>query len=425
MKTKFIIVAVMLLCSLTYAQKDEIKAIEKALKSGDFATAKAATVAADALMSNMDDKTKEKYLFLKSQAYFSLGNTKDSDITIALETLDNLKSLQETAGVNKHVDDAANLKMDITKNLLAKASKAYEAKEFKSASQKFNDVYRLSPSDTIYLYFAASAAVQGMDYNQSLEYYKELKDLKYDGSQIEYYAVNKETGEEELFGDKGLRDAAILSKKYESPRSAKSSSKRAEIVKNIALIYVSNNENDKAIAAMKDARDENPEDLGLILSEANVHLKMGNKDKFKTLIEEATKRDPNNAELQFNLGVLAAEAKDEETARKYYSKAIALDPNYGDAQLNMAVLILEGEAAIIEEMNKLGTSAADNKKYDELREKRGELYAEAVPYLKKVLEINPKNLDAARTLMNMYSALGETEKHKEMKAKVAELEAGN
>ena len=425
MKTKFIIAAAIIVSSFSFAQKDEIKTIEKALKNSDFATAKSATVAADGLMSNMDDKMKEKYLFLKSQAFFSNGNAKDSDMTTALETLEQLKSIQLSSGVTKHSSDALELKTEITKNLLSRASKAYEAKEFKSAAAKFNEVYRLSPSDTIYLYFAASSAVQGMDYKQSLEYYNELKDIGYDGSQMEYFAVNKELGIEEPFGDKGLRDAAVLSGKFEKPRSSKSESKRAEIVKNIALIYVSNNENDKAIAAMKDARDENPEDVGLILSEANVHLKMGNKEKFRSLIEEATKRDPNNAELQFNLGVLAAEANDVENARKYYNKAIALDPNYGDAQLNMAVLILEGEAAIIEEMNGLGTSAADDKRYDELRDKRSGLYAEAVPYLKRVLEINPKNIDAARTLMNMYSALGETDKYKEMQALVSELEAGN
>ena len=34
---------------------------------------------------------------------------------------------------------------------------------------------------------------------------------------------------------------------------------------------------------MADARASNPDDLGLLLSEANVHLKMGNRDKFKDL----------------------------------------------------------------------------------------------------------------------------------------------
>lgn len=425
MKTNFIIALAVLISSLTYGQKDEIKNLEKALKSNDYAAAKTAATSADALVSNMDDKTKAKYYFLKSQAFFANGNSKDADIKTALESLNDLSKLQQASGYTKYQADANGVKNEIFKNLLGRASKAYDAKDYKSAATKFNEVYRLTPIDTVYLYFAASAAVQAMDYKQSLEYYLELKDLGYNGSEMEYYATNKETGEEELFGDRTLRDASVTAGKYSNPRSAKTPSRRAEIVKNIALIYVSNNENDKAIAAMKEARDENPEDVGLILSEANVHLKMGNKDKFRELIEEALKRDPNNAELLFNLGVLAAEANDAENARKYYNKALEINPNYADALLNMAVLILEGESEIIEEMNGLGTSAADDKRYNELRENRSKLYAEAVPFLKKVLEINPKNIDATRTLMNMYSVLGETEKFKELKAKVEELEVGN
>ena len=76
-------------------------------------------------------------------------------------------------------------------------------------------------------------------------------------------------------------------------------------------------------------------------------------------------------------------------------------------------------------MNGLGTSAADDRRYEELKEERSKLYNDAVPYLQRVLEIDAKNLPAAETLMNMYSDLGETDKYKAMKAKVEEIKAGN
>ena len=41
-------------------------------------------------------------------------------------------------------------------------------------------------------------------------------------------------------------------------------------------------------------------------------------------------------------------------------------------------------------MNALGTSAADNRKYDELKNKRLDIYNEAIPYLERVLEITRK-----------------------------------
>src|SRR5690606_36814298 len=177
-------------------------------------------------------------------------------------------------------------------------------------------------------------------------------------------------------------------------------------------------------SAMKEARKANPDDVGLIISEANVQLQMGNRDEFKSLIQLALEKDPKNPELLFNLGILAAEAGDTETAMSYYNKALELKPDYADVYNNMAVLTLAKEAAIIEEMNALGSSAADNKKYDELKNKRTELYNQAIPYLETTLKLRPNDINAAKTLMNIYSAIDESAKFKEMKAKVEALEAG-
>jgi tetratricopeptide (TPR) repeat protein len=282
----------------------------------------------------------------------------------------------------------------------------------------------MSPKDTLYLYYAASSAVTDQDYETALDYYIQLKNMGYTGVQMNYYATNKETGEEEAFPSKDTRDLSVkMTKSHINPRNVKSESRAAEIVKNIALIYVSEGDNEKALGAMADARAENPDDLGLLLSEANVYLKMGNREKFKALMEEATEKDPNNAELQYNLGVLAAEGGNIEESIGYYNKAIEIDPSYVDAYNNIAVVILQSEAGIVEEMNNLGTSSADNIKYDELKAKRTKLYESAVPYLEKALELRNTNMDAARTLMNIYSALGETDKFKAMKAKIEEMEA--
>ena len=202
-----------------------------------------------------------------------------------------------------------------------------------------------------------------------------------------------------------------------------SESKKPEIAKNVALIYVSKGEDEKALSAMKDARAESPDDVNLLLSEANVHYKMGNIAQFKNLLVEATKMDPNNPELQYNLGVIAAESEQPAEARAYYEKCISLDPSYINAYINLSALILAKEEPIIKEMNGLGSSKKDDLRYDELRLKRQDLYKDAVPFLTKAMEIDDKNISAAKTLMNIYSILGETAKHKEMKAKVDVLEA--
>ena len=409
--------------SMSFAQKNEIKAIEKAIKNSNFADAKSVVSDAESLIGNMDDKTKAKFYFLKAQALYANGAGTDANIDEAISSLDALKDLESKMGKLKYTQQANEMKSSMMNSFLTKANDAFTNKDYKTAAKGFEKVYRMSPKDTLYLYYAASSAVTSQDYDTALDYYIQLKNMGYRGEQMNYYATNVETGVEEAFGDKTARDFSVKAKLHKEPRDVKSEPKTAEIVKNIALIYVSQGENEKALGAMADARAENPDDLGLLLSEANVHLKMGNRDKFKSLMEEATKKDPNNAELFYNLGVLAADAGNVEESKKYYEKAISLNPNYVDAYNNLAVVILAGEASIVEQMNSLGTSSADNRKYDELKEERTRLYRDAIPYLEKALELRKTNIDAATTLMNIYSALGETDKFKAMRAEVEKMKA--
>ena len=41
-----------------------------------------------------------------------------------------------------------------------------------------------------------------------------------------------------------------------------------------------------AIKAVKDARDSNPDDIDLILTEANLYIELGEKEKFRNLNNE-------------------------------------------------------------------------------------------------------------------------------------------
>ena len=112
----------------------------------------------------------------------------------------------------------------------------------------------------------------------------------------------------------------------------------------------------------------------MLFSEANVQLKLNNKQAFKDLMIEATEKDPDNPELQYNLGVITSESGDNKLAETYYRKAIQLDPEYADAYLNLAAVILDQEEPLVEEMNNLGTSKADNLKYDKLLAQSQSLY---------------------------------------------------
>jgi tetratricopeptide (TPR) repeat protein len=205
---------------------------------------------------------------------------------------------------------------------------------------------------------------------------------------------------------------------HEKPRTEVVPSKRGEIYKNMALILVEKGKTEEAKKAISEARLANPEDTSLTLTEANLYLETKDFDMYKKLIAEVLEKNPNDVELIFNLGVLSANAKNTADAEKYYKKVIEINPKYINAYINLAAMKLENEKVIIDEMNKLGTSAKDMKRYDELKKKREELFKATIPYLEKAVELDPKNSDVSKTLLGVYSALEMTAEYKALKAKM-------
>ncbi|TYA58890.1 tetratricopeptide repeat protein [Formosa maritima] len=414
MKKQFIVALAFIVTTLSFAQKKELKEAEKAIKDNNFAEAKTILNQVEPMLSTMDDKYKAQYYFLNAEALYANGSSNNDDVTKAL------KSLGLVEG--DYVEESEQLKNSMIQSFVKKGNDAYESKDYSVSSKNFENAYRVSPKDTLYLYYAAVTATGVQEFDRAIVLYEELEELNYTGIETEYTAIDKETNEIEVFQSKNIRDISVKGGTHIKPSQRNTESKQGEIIKNMALIYTSKGQNEKALAAMAKARQANPDDLNLLISEANLYFQLGNKAKFKELLQEATQKDPNNAELQFNLGVMSQESGDIESAKKYYNKAIELDPSYTNAQINMAAMILDQEKDLIEEMNSLGSSSADNKRYDELKLQRTEIYKSAIPYLEAVLKTDPNNIDAAKTLMNIYSATGNTDKFKAMKAKVESLE---
>ena len=240
---------------------------------------------------------------------------------------------------------------------------------------------------------------------------------------INYYAIEKESGKEQVFQDEKSRDFSVdVIGTHESPRDEMAKSVEIDIYRSIAAIYRIEENYEKSIVYLEKAKLIDPNDINLILLESNVRWEMGEVDSYQKLISRALEIEPDNVDLVFNLGVVNADKGNFNDAISYYNKAIEINANYTKAYLNAAALILDREGPMIEEMNSLGTSTADYNRYDELKIERENLYREAIPYLEKVYELENDNLNAARTLRNIFSALDETESYNRFKVIVAELE---
>ncbi|RUT71982.1 tetratricopeptide repeat protein [Flavobacterium cupreum] len=420
MKSKYVILASALLISVaTFAQKDQIKSAEKALKNGDAQGAISILKDAENLVVNAKDVEQAQYYFVKGNAYLDLATKKvdeSKSLSLAAESYKKLIDLEKESGKLKYSTQAATSIAQIKGNLINSAIADTQTNKNAEGAKKLYDAYLLDKKDTINLYYAASTSVNAQDYDAALPMYEELKKLNYSGKGTSYTALNKASGNEDGFNTASERDLAVKLGTHEKPKTETIPSKRGEIYKNLALILVQKGRIEDAKKAIADARKTNPEDSSLLLTEANLYLETKDFDTYKKLVGEALQKDPNNADLLFNLGVISGNAKNPADAEKYYLKAIEINPAYTNAYLNLAALKLEAEKPIIDEMNKLGNSAKDMKRYDVLKAQRESVFKGVIPYLKKANELDPKNEDVAKTLLGVYKALEMTAEAKALKA---------
>ena len=422
MKTKYVLLATALLISVaTFAQKDQIKAAEKALKGGKSQEAATILMDAESLVAAAPDAEKAQYFFVKGNVLLDLANKKidtDKNLSLAAKAYQELLGVEKSSGKMKYSAQATTSITDIKYKLINAAIADSKVDKQEESATKLYDAYLLDQKDTINLYYAASTYVNAKQYTKALKLYDDLKKMNYSGKGTSYFAVNKLNSQEDFFTTAAERDRMIKLGTHEKPRTEVIPSKKGEIYKNIALILVQDGKTEEAKKAVAEARKADPSDNSLALTEANLYLETKDFETYKKMIGEILAQNPNDADLTFNLGVISGNAGNKADAEKYYLKAIEIKPDYINAYINIAALKLEGEKVMIEEMNKLGTSTKDTKRYDELKKKREDLFRSTIPFLKKGVELDPKNEDVYKTLLGVYNALEMTAEAKALKAKM-------
>ena len=398
------LLTVILIFNFSFSQKKELRKAQKLYDAGDIAGASQILTENQSLLESADQKVKPNYDFLRGKI---AQNNKEFQTAFDL-----FNSVKDVSSIKDEVIQQLNL---LSADIVNSAIDDNGSGDFKSSTEKLYLAYLIDPElNKDYLYFAASSAVNAEMFDVALGYYIQLKEMDYTGVVTKYYVTEIESGVETEVTESEY-NLYKKSKSYENHREEDTPSKFPEIVKNIALIHAQLGDDDKAMAAVQEARLSNPSDLNLILTEANIYIELGEKEKFQGLMSEAIAQDPNNANLYYNLAVVTSDLGEKDAARGYYEKAIEINPKYENAYLNLVALILEGEQTIVEQMNSLGTSAADNAKYDALKLDRENLYKECVPILRSLIQIG-ENEDAIKTLMNIFGTLGDNEGYKEMKA---------
>ncbi len=415
---KFLILAGLLLAiPAVKAQKQEIKKAERALKAGYLDDASAYLESAKRIFAAADSETRALYYVVEAE--MKIAN-KEMDLNQMESVSNSLKN------ANKY-DPSSSLKIRITavrtklRDLSARAAPLEFKKKNYSGAATLYDVAYQSTHDTIHFYMAAKSHLLAKEYEEAFNAYNRLIKMGFTDSKVQYVATNIKAGKKEAFASANMRNTAVQIGTHSKPQIVRSRSKTTELLRAITATSIQLKRSSEAVAIIDRAVAKAPDDKILLNQAFHLYSQLGDKDKLHKITNLLIKESPNDPNLYYNLGVSSTQSNDLDKAIEFYKKTLDLDSGYVNANLNLSIILMDREKAILEEMNNLETSIADNNRYEQLKMERQNVYIEALPHLESVLKLQPKNLDVVKTLLNIYSNTGQNAELALMKIKYDNL----
>jgi tetratricopeptide (TPR) repeat protein len=169
-----------------------------------------------------------------------------------------------------------------------------------------------------------------------------------------------------------------------------------------------------AIFLVEQVRTQFPEDIDLLITMINIHLRNNDLVSAEKYMAEAVSLDPNNKVLHYNLGTSYMTQGQNEKAEQSLNKALEIDPTYKDAQYQLGAHLYNWANDVNKEAGELNSN---DPKVAELEKKSTELLNKSIVVLEKYIEINPTDKDVLGIIYKTYYKLGNSEKGKAYKAR--------
>lgn len=379
MKKVILLIAICFVAGAGYSQKKpKLNDAEKARSEGNLAEAKEIV---DAAIVHEKTKDDGKTWYYRGLVYASLDTTQNPDyqnlvanpLEVAMEAFAKADEI-DPDGNKYYINNANGLPILKDQQLstlwghyLNQGVQAYQNSNTDDAVKYFTKTQVIQPKDTTGYIYAGLAAQSGKDYATAAKnYYVLINDLDYHSQDI-----------------------------YN------------------ALIYIEgtvNKDDEKALALIRKAKNQFPDNLDFAKSEINALIRMEKVDEAKAELERAIESEPDNPDLYFTLGVMHEELENLDKAAEAYQKAIEVNPSYYNAVFNLAVLNYNVAVELIKEKNNLGISSAEQKKAKELQKKIDTKLKLALPHWEKANELQPNDRVTLETLQYIYNQLKMNEK---------------
>lgn len=325
----------------------------------------------------------------EAQSYYSKGKTQE-----ALAILKKIEYLIINAPVEVK-SDFYFIKGNVYKDLASKNVDA--AANFALAVGAYQDVLLYENDSQIYKYaFKASLALKEMKSKLVDGAYNDFKAEKFKESADKSYEVY-------LFDKKDVRNlfnsasASFAAKDYKSAIKYFEELKRLNYTGEVVIFYATN-------------KKTKQEEAFISMSAREASIQEGLYEKPRNVNPPSKKE-----EILTFLAFSYMEVNDYCNAEKYYEDALQVNQNCMTCFINLAYVKIQFKKELQDLMGTLGNSPAEMQQYDRLDAQKDEIVKSAIPYLKKALNIEPKNESAAKSLLGIYRSLNMTGEYNALK----------
>ncbi len=370
MKKTFVFVACLSLASQGFAQKSNIQSANNSLKDKDYTKALEYIEKAVNDPSTKDDP---KAWFVKGNIYSNM-------------------QAENAKGVNAPYREALNAYTKVIQLKPTYEKEAIDNELLRGAQLYYNDAanaYQSKKYDDAVAYAKEVVKVHDIDGGKRFSSYKMFDTIANQALVIHAFSAYQNNNYDEALN-------ALVPLK----NSAISAEPNVYLV--LAEIYEKQNKETELKNVLAEGRQKFPDNKEIRNADINLYIKAGRQDELIQKLEAEVAKDPGNVDLQSNLadtytGLAFPKAsggkeapqpvnfteliKKAETA---YTAALAGNPNNANVNFNAGVLYYNQATSINQQMNNIkGNSAADQKKYDDLKTQRGAFFMKAMPYFEK------------------------------------------
>ncbi len=413
MKKAILIIAAISLSFYGIAQDKYVTSANVALNGQKWDEAKEDI---DKAMQNPETKEKPKALLAKAQIYFSLQN------------VDKYKASNPYREAAQAVMRLVEVKADYEKSTVDMLLGISALLYYNDGARAYND----------------KKLDEASDYMKNVV---KIRDMK----RFDKLPADKQRQFDTVVADaqETLAKSAYFQSKYEEAVPLLTTVKNNPITKTAssyqclidALIHL--NKTAEELTVIQEGRKAFPEDVMIRNFEINYYITSGKDDEMAKKLEDAAAKEPNNADIQFNIATTYLRMSGEKDGKKpanateylakseaAFKKALAISPNNTEYNYNFGALYFNQATEINNQMNAItGSSDAEQKKYDNLKLQRDAMFDKATPFFEKATseyaahEKELKDSDkktyknTLRALMDVYSRLGKMDKYGDAKKK--------